>query len=1704
MAEEMVKALRNGEFVEIPESEARYEFPESNSFFGNAINMIPLQNAVSVARAFYGEKFQNQSLPLKNPEVPLVQNLRTKKPDGTRESFDDYLGKYMGAKFSDGDGEVTEVTPDYIEYKNSIGSKHKIDLYNNFPFNRKTRITNFPQVNVGDKIKKGQLVASSNYTDKNGTTAFGVNARIGLVPYKGWSMDDAVVVSESFAKRMASDHMYTFSQPEEKGLQISRDKFVSNFGDKYTKDQLANIDENGVVKEGTILKKDDPILLATKPRIVSSTDSQLGTLSKYIKNTKQDASLKWDGDNDGVVTSVAKGKNGWVVNVQTFENLQPGDKLAERSGNKCYHPDTEVFTENRGWVKIPDLTMEDKVAALFDKNDGLYVETTKGLIRAPQDFVAKFVHPMHVMNYEYDGELYCMEAARAAYCVTPNHRVFCAPSSKGTKTLPVRWRCMDASEVHNVNKIFKTYASFDLSDRKDPEFIEIPYVPYDAAYSWESKFKGDAHPDKMKNINRFPLKEFVTFMALFLSEGNLNGYNIIITQKDRSFCDVIEKTLNALDFQWKKYNEQYIVYSQKSLCVYLSQFGKAQDKFLPDWIKMLSYDMLSLFIGTYVQCDGNKSKSSEIYTVSERLKEDLCYVLTILGCYTTVYRRDRTDMEWTYKSKKDGRTLTVRPNYPEYTINIIKEANVHTVCLKKCPRKFFSKMQYKGRVYCCQVPGLGVIFTRLHGKCMWNGNSTLSKIIPDSEMPYTEDGQPLDVLLNPLGIPSRMNASLVMEMMLGKIAKKTGKPFKISEFRDDSNWLDFVEKKLKENNLTDTEKVYDPKLQRFLDNPITVGNAYVLKIHHTGRAGLSARNQGAYDSGWQQPLKGGDEGAHAKRLSGLEATSMLSAGAYNVLNDAMTLRGQKNDEYWRAVRNGQNPEMPRKSPFSWDKYLAVLSGSGLYAKEMTNGNLRLGPYTDKILEQQKPQEITLPEIVDNEMNPVQGGLFDPMLSVGNKWGKITLDEPYPNPAFESAITSLLGITNKEFNSVLQGKENLKNYGSGPQAIHKALKSLDTKQLELNARETIKNGTKTKKPGAIKLLNVLEGIKRNELKPEDFMISAVPVLPPRFRPYAMVGDTFIPGDANELYKELIHVRDNVRDSKKVFDDKDLGDEKSALYNAIKATYGFGEPVGKKLRDRKVSGFMSSLIGDTSKFSSWQRNVVSKPQDFTGSAVIDVDPDLGFDEMSMPNEMAWHLFAPYISQYMTRAGMSLEQATKEIEDRTPRAEQYLDKVMQDKVVFATRSPSWHKYNSLGFHAKRHEGKNILLNGLAETGMNGDHDGDKIMVHVPALAKAQQEVRDKLMPSKQLLSIRDKQTVVNPIKHEMVLGLYNASKGKGVDVYVDSVAEALRKIKSGEIKPEDNVHLRNVKTSAVKTTATPVVYNRDTYFSKPEIFPLAVNRIGRHEGFEPEVYKDTTNRNTLGRGLNIDDPYIRKVVIKYNNGNLETIDRATSSKIEREIIDNFIKEIPKNFTNISNLNDNAREVILNMNYNLGSTKMRKFHKLQKALNAEKPDYAAARREVLDSLWASQVGNRARELGEMMYPEGGKVRDEEIYPSDPDGRSPGARAKARAKKGIPIVSKPVTPSPITTPQYTPKQVMKMYPNANKVPQDMRQYYNVQAGDTVSGIAKKNRIPFSRIKAMNPNIKNFDKIRVGQPIRIAQNTPVAQPQWQQPMQPTV
>jgi hypothetical protein len=292
-------------------------------------------------------------------------------------------------------------------------------------------------------------------------------------------------------------------------------------------------------------------------------------------------------------------------------------------------------------------------------------------------------------------------------------------------------------------------------------------------------------------------------------------------------------------------------------------------------------------------------------------------------------------------------------------------------------------------------------------------------------MPRTVDGKPLEMLLNPLSVPSRVNNSLVYELLLGKAAAKRGEPYKIPGFTPKgTKWHDFVEQELKKNGLSSTEEVFDPMENKKLEQPITVGSGFVQKLSHTSESKMSVRGQGSYDVNFQ-PLKGRDELAKSKRLSGLESNSLLSSGAYNVLREGSTLRGSRNDDYWRTLRMGHEPQEPGQ-PFVFDKMKALLTGSGYAARAIPGTNKeRLGFYTDKDLEKQHPLEVVNGDIVDiNNMEPVKKGLFDPALTGGGKFGYITLPYRMPNPAAESVIMKLLGLSEKRLRAILAGEEEL--------------------------------------------------------------------------------------------------------------------------------------------------------------------------------------------------------------------------------------------------------------------------------------------------------------------------------------------------------------------------------------------------------------------------------------------------------------------------------------------------------------------------------------------------------------------------------------------------------------------------------------------------------------------------------------------------------
>lgn len=374
--------------------------------------------------------------------------------------------------------------------------------------------------------------------------------------------------------------------------------------------------------------------------------------------------------------------------------------------------------------------------------------------------------------------------------------------------------------------------------------------------------------------------------------------------------------------------------------------------------------------------------------------------------------------------------------------------------------------------------------------------------------------------------------------------------------------------------------------------------------------------------------------------------------------------------------------------------------------------------------------------------------------------------------------------------------------TGPAAIAYALKNLDVDRLEQEAHKVVKSKKVSKRSNAISILNAVQGLRRNGHTPSDLMISRVPVIPPQFRPFTVIGDSFTPGDANELYRDLFKVRNAYNESRKELGDAGSNDARLHLYDSVKSLYGYADPVEPKTAARGVSGFLKKVTGISPKTSWLQRKMLSKTQDNVGRGVIIVDPELGLDEVGVPREMAWKIFAPYIQSHMVQKGMSPSDSVRSIRDRTAEAARALDAVVKNRPVMYSRAPAWHKFSALGGYAKLIDGQAIAVTPLTTQGQNSDFDGDTIQLHVPSSDEAVDDVRNRIMPSKMLFSDRNYDMIPASPKHEHILGLFSAQQRSSKNSYkFPNESEAMAAIQNGTVKLSDEVEIGNKRQTPLK---------------------------------------------------------------------------------------------------------------------------------------------------------------------------------------------------------------------------------------------------------------------------------------------------------------
>ena len=226
-----------------------------------------------------------------------------------------------------------------------------------------------------------------------------------------------------------------------------------------------------------------------------------------------------------------------------------------------------------------------------------------------------------------------------------------------------------------------------------------------------------------------------------------------------------------------------------------------------------------------------------------------------------------------------------------------------------------------------------------------HGNKgVISIVAPIEDMPFLEDGTPVDIVLNPLGVPSRMNIGQIMETHLGMAAQTLG--FEVETPIFDGASVEEIESALQEAGLpTDGKQVlYDGKNGEPFKERVTVGIIYMMKLNHLVADKMHARSTGPYSLITQQPL-GGKAQHGGQRLGEMEVWALEAYGAAHLLEEMLTIKSDDVDgrnNAFKAITRGENPPPPG-IPESFNVLISELKSLGFdieFLKDNEKGEVR--------------------------------------------------------------------------------------------------------------------------------------------------------------------------------------------------------------------------------------------------------------------------------------------------------------------------------------------------------------------------------------------------------------------------------------------------------------------------------------------------------------------------------------------------------------------------------------------------------------------------------------------------------------------------------------------------------------------------------------------------------------------------------------------
>nr|MDQ3008805.1 DNA-directed RNA polymerase subunit beta' [bacterium] len=332
-------------------------------------------------------------------------------------------------------------------------------------------------------------------------------------------------------------------------------------------------------------------------------------------------------------------------------------------------------------------------------------------------------------------------------------------------------------------------------------------------------------------------------------------------------------------------------------------------------------------------------------------------------------------------------------------------------------------------------------------------------------------------------------------------------------------------------------------------------------------------------------------------------------------------------------------------------------------------------------------------------------------------------------------------------------------GMGAEAILELIKEVDLNALVEKLRIEMAESKGARRIKATKRLRVVEGLRKANISPSWMFLSTLPVIPPDLRPMVQLsGGRFATSDLNDLYRRVINRNNRLKHL------IDLGapeiilrNEKRMLQEAVDSLIDSSQARQSRRRTnrRPLRSLSEMLKGKQGRF---RQNLLGKRVDYSGRSVIVVGPELKLNQCGLPKDMALEMFKPYVLRELIVQGTApnVKSARHLLDRREPVVYDILEKVTANHPVILNRAPTLHKLGMQAFFPILIEGNAIRLHPCVCAGYNADFDGDQVAVHVPLTEEAQEECRELMMATHNLLKPANGDPITVPNK-EMAMGTY-----------------------------------------------------------------------------------------------------------------------------------------------------------------------------------------------------------------------------------------------------------------------------------------------------------------------------------------------------------